>query len=261
MATVKRKASGKIVLKNGKVSCGCCEQAGCCMYPAQALVDGLYINDDLPDTIILKLTNQLQPGPEYCPREVLSRSYDGYLYGYGNPLDTTPGNKAARISLFFSEEQQGWFFSYLQVEYKEPGAGAENRVYIGSWEDTCLLQDMSGELIIEDEFAVSYTVQDFPWSGPFTVDRVSLCRWETTVSGTLYFGNPDNPPATGTWNAVIELLDYQFEVVLLWTNNNQSDFNYPNQLWRYSKLGAPTEPNSSPSGSYSGGEFGSISVS
>jgi len=177
MQTVKRKASGKIVLKNGKVSCGCCSQpTWCCMYPAQALVDGLYTNDDLPDTIIIELTNQLQPGPEYCPREVLSRSYDGYLYGYGNPLDTTPGNKAARISLFFSEEQQGWFFSYLQVEYKEPGAGAENRVYIGDWEDTCLLQDTSGELIIEDQFANSYTVTGPP-GGPVTVTRQSLCVW------------------------------------------------------------------------------------
>jgi hypothetical protein len=148
------------------------------MYPAQALADGLYTDDDLPDTIILELFNQLQPGAEYCPREVLSRSYDGYLYGYGNPLDATPGNKAARIGLFFSEEQQGWFFSYLQVEYKDPGAGAENRVYVGVWEDTCLLQDMSGELIIEDEFADTYTITTTFGFPSIAVERVSLCRWE-----------------------------------------------------------------------------------
>jgi hypothetical protein len=59
----------------------------------------------------------------------------------------------------------------------------------------------------------------------------------------------------------LKYFDYYFEVVLVWTNNDQSDFNYPNQLWRYSKLGAPTEPNSSPSGSYSASDFGSISVS
>jgi len=33
--------------------CACCQPTGCCMYPAQALVDGLYSVDDLPDEILL----------------------------------------------------------------------------------------------------------------------------------------------------------------------------------------------------------------
>ena len=198
MATIKLQPSGAVVLKDGKVACSCCAgPSECCMYPAEALADGLYSADDLPDTIILELTNQLQPGPEYCPREVLSRSDDGYLYGYGDPLDTTPGNKAARISLYFSEEQQGWFFSFLQVEYKDPGAGAENRVYIGGWEDTCLLENIFDNLIIEDQFADSYTITPNVGDSAFptVVTRISLCVWRgtDTCGNFVYLSYGTNP--------------------------------------------------------------------
>jgi hypothetical protein len=234
------------------------------MYPAEGLGNGLYSINDLPDTIILQLTNIFGDG--FCPLQTLSKSNDQFLYGYGDPYDSSPNATAARVSYFFSEEESRWVFRYDQVLWNnyDPSdpQSQPQRIYLGGFESECLLLPYFPEtLIVDDQFANSYNVIGFPWSGPFTVDRVNLCRWETTVSGTLYFGNPDNPAATGTWNAVIELLDYYFEVVLVWTNNDQSDFNYPNQLWRYSKLGAPTEPNSSPSGSYSAGEFGSISVS
>jgi hypothetical protein len=42
---------GKVVTKDGKVSCECCEEPGCCMYPAQALADGDYSASDLPDAV------------------------------------------------------------------------------------------------------------------------------------------------------------------------------------------------------------------
>ena len=52
MATIKLQPSGAVVLKDGKVACSCCAQpSGCCPYPAQALVDGLYTYEDLPDAI------------------------------------------------------------------------------------------------------------------------------------------------------------------------------------------------------------------
>ena len=42
--------NGKVITKDGKVSCECCEE--CCMYSAQAFLDGLYDWDDLPDIIL-----------------------------------------------------------------------------------------------------------------------------------------------------------------------------------------------------------------
>jgi hypothetical protein len=40
--------NGKVITKDGKVSCECCE---CCLYPAQGLADGDYSEDDLPDAV------------------------------------------------------------------------------------------------------------------------------------------------------------------------------------------------------------------
>ena len=51
MATIKLQPSGKVVLKDGKVACGCCEEPeGCCMYPATA-VNTFYVAADLPDAV------------------------------------------------------------------------------------------------------------------------------------------------------------------------------------------------------------------
>jgi hypothetical protein len=103
--------------------------------------------------------------------------------------------------LFFSEETQIWSFGYLQIEYKDPGVGLETRVYAGVWEDTCLLQDMSGEIIIEDQFADSYTVIG-PISGTVTrTGEENVCIW----SGT---------------RLTLTNLDYQWKV----NNNNKLGF-------------------------------------
>ena len=64
MATVKLQPSGKVVIKDGKVACGCCE-VGCCMYEAQALADALYTADDLPDDVIVNGTSLPRSGTTY----------------------------------------------------------------------------------------------------------------------------------------------------------------------------------------------------
>lgn len=167
------------------------------MYPAQALADGLYSADDLPDTIVIKLENQLQPGPEYCPEEVLLKSNDDYLYGYGNPLDTTPGNSAARIGLTFVENGGYWVFTYNQVQYIEPQG---NRAYLGSYESFCLLSsEGDGPNLIEDQFADTYTVSG-PVSG--TVTRFDLCTWRGDGLTLRYDGRLDAnflPVGTFKW--------------------------------------------------------------
>jgi len=50
MATVKMNG-GKVIMKNGKVSCSCC--TGCCMFAAQDLVNGLFTAADLPAAVTL----------------------------------------------------------------------------------------------------------------------------------------------------------------------------------------------------------------
>lgn len=63
MATIKLQPSGKVVLKDGKVACGCCET--CCMYPAQGLVDAIYTADDLPDDVTVDGTSFPRSGTTY----------------------------------------------------------------------------------------------------------------------------------------------------------------------------------------------------
>ena len=63
MATIKRNGD-KVVLKDGKVACGCCE-LDCCMYSAQALADGLYGVDDLPDAVTITGVSYSRSGTEY----------------------------------------------------------------------------------------------------------------------------------------------------------------------------------------------------
>ena len=64
MATIKLQPSGAVVIKDGKVACSCCA-GGCCPYPAQALVDGLYTYDDLPDDVTVNGTSFPRSGTTY----------------------------------------------------------------------------------------------------------------------------------------------------------------------------------------------------
>lgn len=65
MATVKLQ-NGNVILKDGRASCSCCN---CCMYYAQALANGLYTADDLPDEIELRQAQYI---------EIFTKSGNGY---------------------------------------------------------------------------------------------------------------------------------------------------------------------------------------
>jgi len=165
MATVKRKASGAVVLKNGKVSCGCCEQAGCCMYPAQALVDGLYTVDDLPD--------QVQIG--------------GYLLQKGGEaLAVFPVQVDGAFYATLNEEEA---YIYLDNFYWNFGPS------VGAGAQECLVDGN----IVQDQFADSYTLtydSDITCeSVSATVTRESLCIWRgiaddgTVITLEIEFGS------------------------------------------------------------------------
>jgi len=63
MATIKLQPSGAVVIKDGKVACGCCE-VECCMYPATAF-DGFYTANDLPDAVTVDGVNLNRSGTSY----------------------------------------------------------------------------------------------------------------------------------------------------------------------------------------------------
>jgi hypothetical protein len=62
--TIKRNGE-KVILKGGKVSCSCCDEEECCMYPAQALADGFYSASDLPDAVTISGVSYSRSGLGY----------------------------------------------------------------------------------------------------------------------------------------------------------------------------------------------------
>jgi hypothetical protein len=154
--TIKRNGE-KVILKGGKVSCSCCEGPGeCCMYPAQALADGLYSASDLPDALSHisrngTIRNIFRSGTDYLVA-------DGPLGKIGAEFDAT----GSSIPL--------WLF------YDDAGSQAGSR---------CLFQKFAGlppGYPVEDQFADTYTASGVPAPGGGTesvsLSRISLCVWQ-----------------------------------------------------------------------------------
>lgn len=171
---VKLTSGGKVILKQGKVSCTCCAPpAPCCMYPAQALADGLFSWHDCPDNINAigsyflngNLVFATLVGTKSVDRYLFDAPPSGVVIGYPTKLD---------IGYCGYLENPGyrWFLTRtaLPVDY-----------CLG---DSCLIGTQIG-FSIEDQFADSYTITGPP-GGSVTVTRQSLCDWQ----GTDQCGNP-----------------------------------------------------------------------
>jgi hypothetical protein len=142
------------------------------LYPAQALADGLYSEDDLPDSVVLIGIDLV----DFLEMTRSGAEYSGVLFEYtykialGND-ELTPNQKYWAVSVQF----EGGSFSQLI-------------------ESTCLITYpyprpespfFSG---IKDQFADTYTVT---WnisdqSGSSTATRQSICIWTFTALGAEY---------------------------------------------------------------------------
>ena len=153
MATIKRNGD-RVILKGGRVSCSCC---GCCMYYAQALADGLYTADDLPDEI------ELRQGT--FPTEIFTRSGNGYT----GTLVGAPWTIELRDDIF----DAGFYWA----SFDSDGKGANTAgCLVGAYpkDDASTLTFGWDGWHTADRFADTYTI-----SGPVagTVTRVGACEW------------------------------------------------------------------------------------
>lgn len=137
--------NGKVLLKNGKVSCGCC--GDCCMYPAKALKDGSYSIADLPD----------------------------FFY------DTSPNASLTfeKLSAPLTENSGTWYYKAVNesgVLERLGLLGNSNDWFFqgGGQTEPCLITNFRESTGRKDEFADTYTVAG-PISG--AVIRQSLCVW------------------------------------------------------------------------------------
>jgi hypothetical protein len=132
------------------------------MYPAQALFDGLYTVDDLPDTIVITYTEAQSPFTTFGPY-VLTRTGSQFFGG--------PDNE---VGIGLSTTGELWTI--------QDGSGG-----IGSF--PCLINEESPGspfvVTIEDQFADTYTVtynfSSYGTGGTGTtiVSRQNLCCWQS----------------------------------------------------------------------------------
>jgi hypothetical protein len=167
---------GKVITKDGKVSCECCEEGECCMYPTRALKDGKYVVGDLPDTVVIRRSSQ-----------------DFVLYKgvwSGNPAIF--GELAAAGAFYGREEEE---FDEVYIAYSEGYSyeeGWEQGAGIGYIGDPCLFGEPDST-INRDEFEDSYQVSG-PISG--TVFREKVCLWRGTGIVLKYNGNIEEANST-----------------------------------------------------------------
>ena len=113
MATIKRNGD-KVVIKDGKVSCGCCE-IGCCMYPA-AEIGGLITENDLPNEISISGSSFLRSGVAYGNTTNGIIAEDDVWARYSN------GSRSERICLIGGAIQDLFLDSY-QIDFQITAEG------------------------------------------------------------------------------------------------------------------------------------------
>jgi len=162
MATIKIQPSGAVVLKDGKVACTCCAQPNeCCMYPAQALVDGLYSVADLPDEILVtQILLELD-------QTLFTKTGDNQNFYTG----TGVGGNTISVVIDSGEGMNGETVYVWALDFS-------GELFAINTNPFCLIfpPEVEGGTGTEDQFANSYTVTGPP-GGPVTVTRQSLCVW------------------------------------------------------------------------------------
>jgi hypothetical protein len=170
MATIKTQLVGselRIITKSGLISCSCCDDAGCCMYPAQGLLDGDYLAADLPDSV------QVVVGVN-----TYTYTKNGSIFEFGNQsLRAVAGVVQGRWATFLDEDEVG---------------DRSQRCLIAP-EDTVSVTDF-----FEDTYTVSYSD---PSIASTSVTRQSLCVWE----GQTTFTPPVGPAQSLT--VILEYTD------------------------------------------------------
>lgn len=158
MATIKINTSGNVILKNGLVSCTCCEfpPTDCCMYPAMQVFDGSIPASDLPD--IIKIYN----GGLVLNGDIANKSGSNYYLDRGDGYIISAkfylGNYEWRITDAFNNEDLG----LLNAEVPS--------CLIAIW-------PVEGDAA-EDDFANSYNVYNNSLGlNVGTADRLDVCTW------------------------------------------------------------------------------------
>jgi hypothetical protein len=186
MATIRTQLVGserriitKVVNGQRRVSCSCCDEAECCMYPAEELGVG-FAEEDLPDELQFNVT---LGGVSY--QLVAQKNASPYgLYWW--PIGNTSYVLRFEDGAYQLETQET-----INIEDGFTGLGSQR----------CLVDDPSvANPILQDTFADTYTVTTNQATG--VVTRQSLCIW-TGVDNLgcdleLRYEDRASPPRSGS---------------------------------------------------------------
>ena len=178
MATIKLQPSGKVVLKGGKVACGCCD-VGCCIYPWRDPngfdSEPLYSYEDAPDAISITINDELFNAEKYSESGFIA--YSG-SWG-GGTITILEGEDAGSNWLLYSVDVPG-----------DPSGESNSGCLIGSYTVGDAGSGGAGSYTttVEDQFADTYTVSG-PISGVVTrTIEGSICIWRGTGLRLTNFG-------------------------------------------------------------------------
>ena len=175
MATIKTTGTGsglRVLTKTAdgvqRVSCSCCEEAVCCMYPADQLGVG-YSEADLPDSITITIDGV---GGD---TRTATKSGSEYVYGSYGANGAIPNLKLGVVD-------DAWVF-------------IPNSDNLSAYVQPCLFDTLGGtteaEFTIEDNFADTYTytaVFNGATLESGTLTRESLCVWSNSIVQPLMVG-------------------------------------------------------------------------
>jgi hypothetical protein len=152
-----RRIITKVVNGVRRVSCSCCEEPECCMYPADQLGVG-YTIDDLPDLLVTQFVGeQFEKRGSPLTYAVGNESFTAYYGGEGLAI----GIRAS--------DPTNWT---LQVDF---GFGTNQGCLISQ-----LIQDGPPDWVYDD-FADTYTITASDpnplFQGCTLITRVNLCTW------------------------------------------------------------------------------------
>ncbi len=194
---------GKIITKDGKVSCACCEAGECCLYPFEEFYNSTYLLSDLPDEIKFEFTNVFYGGTIQGILKKLDppiqSPFNDSVYYYKSDdsfLFSDPGGPYYQIPCIIYESESfdsdRWVFTFTPEEFPFEGYGInDDLIGIDSFRNrpffcTGLIGEWASTLLISDQFADVYTISG---SVSGTVTRESVCVWQGPGLTLTNFGN------------------------------------------------------------------------
>jgi hypothetical protein len=193
--------NGKVITKDGKVSCECC--GFCCFYPAQALADGNISIDDLPDSVQISI---LGIDPEINGIYTTSKNNppltdnSGSLVYYGNP-------DSAYIYFVEASPNSVWFGAFGQTVFESDWDCLTTPIDFGPLGGT--------GFNIDDFFANSYIV-----AGNLGTESVNRKQNETDSRGRIYRScSWSSQNYTLSYNSFLKIPSAEISGLYKWTVN------------------------------------------